>query len=340
MAKSLEELLAEYSKQQQTYTPLTPVQIQQQAANRYQSVYDQKRQNANQAFQTADQALASQLDSLQSTYDKQREDTAKGYRQTYSTADRQSLARGMQRSSYNNATLANINIAGQEAQQDINEAQAQKAGEIGDQRALYAQQLAQQLAQYGAAQKADELAYIDELTAREYDRAQAQQQLGADLALAIYNAQQQQAALEYQKQQDLLAQQNWQAQFDYQKQQDALAQENWLKEYELAQASKSRSSSSSGGTKPKPDDTSSSGDSSAFDRMMNSLNTGASAVTTPSILPAIASGASVVSNVAYDAAKAVIDKAAKDKATKSLANALAAKSNRYSIANSRLSTKK
>lgn len=244
MAKTLEELLAEYQKNS-AYTPLTQEQMQQQAANRYAGVYDQKRLSANQAYQTSDQALASQLSSLQGTYDKQREETAKGFRQTYSMADRQALGRGMQRSSYNNMTLANIGIAGQEAQQDINDAQAEREGAINAQRTLAAQQLAQQLAQYNAAQKADELAYLDELAAREYDRGVAAQGTANDLALAIYNAQKQQEQMEYQKQQDALAQQNWQAQFDYKKQQDALAQENWLKEYELA-ASKKSSGSSSG----------------------------------------------------------------------------------------------
>lgn len=244
MAKTLEELLAEYQKNG-AYTPLTQEQMQQQATARYDSIYGQKKLSANQAYQRNEQALTSQLAGLQSTYDKQREDTAKGFRQSYSTADRQSLRRGMQRSSYNNALLANIDLAGQEAQQDINDAQAEREAAINEQRTLASQQLAQQIAQYEVAQKADELAYLDELTAREYDRGVAAQGTANDLAIAIYNAQKQQEQLDYQKQQDLLAQQNWQAQFDYQKQQDALAQENWQREFELAASKKSSGSSGS-----------------------------------------------------------------------------------------------
>ena len=59
--------------------------------------------------------------------------------------------------------------------------------------------------------------------------------------------------MDYQKQQDQLAQENWLKQyeqalkeFEYQKQQDALAQQNWLKEYELSK--KKVASSSSGGS--------------------------------------------------------------------------------------------
>lgn len=278
MAKTLEELLAEYQKNG-AYTPLTQEQMQQQAAVRYDSVYGQKKLSANQAYQRNEQALTSQLAGLQSTYDKQREDTAKGFRQTYSTADRQSLRRGMQRSSYNNMLLANIDLAGQEAQQDINDAQAEREDAINEQRTLAAQQLAQQLAQYDAAQKADELAYLDELTAREYDRGVAAQGTANDLAIAIYNAQKQQEQMDYQKQQDLLAQQNWQAQFDYQKQQDALAQENWQREFELAASKKSGGSSSgsknssSSATPPATE-----GQSSSLDALLAALS-GTSAVT-------------------------------------------------------------
>lgn len=225
MAKTLEELLAEYQTAK-GYTPLTQEQMQQQAANRYASVYDQKRLSANQAFQTSDQALANQLSGLQGTYDKQREDAAESFRLNYAAADRQALKRGMQRSSYNSALLANINLEGQEAQQDINDAQAEKEGALNAQRTLAAQQLADQLARYDAAQKADELAYMDELAAREYDRGLAANATANDLAIAIYNAQMQKE------------------QFEYQKQQDALAQQNWEREFELA---KSKSSGSSSG---------------------------------------------------------------------------------------------
>lgn len=233
MAKTLEELLAEYQTAK-GYTPLTQEQMQQQAANRYASVYDQKRLSANQAFQTSDQALANQLSGLQGTYDKQREDAAESFRLNYAAADRQALKRGMQRSSYNSALLANINLEGQEAQQDINDAQAEKEGALNAQRTLAAQQLADQLARYDAAQKADELAYMDELAAREYDRGLAANATANDLAIAIYNAQMQKE------------------QFEYQKQQDALAQQNWEREFELAKSKSSGSSSGSRRTSTTP----------------------------------------------------------------------------------------
>lgn len=213
-SKTLEQLIAQM--QQQKYTPLTQEQMQTQANSRYQSAYDQKRQSANQAYQTSDLALSQQLADLQASYDKQREDAEKGFKQTYAQADRQALGRGMQRSSYNNATLANIDLKGQEAQQDINEAQATQEKNIGDQRTLYAQQLAAQLASYDAQQKADELAYMDQLEAREYDRLFNAQNAQNALALDIYNAQFNQEQFDYQKELDEQAQSNWLKQFNAQ----------------------------------------------------------------------------------------------------------------------------
>ena len=70
--------------------------------------------------------------------------------------------------------------------------------------------------------------------------------------------------MDYQKQQDALAQENWLKQyeqalkeFEYKKEQDAIAQQNWLKEFELAQkktASSSGSSGTVGGVKIDPID--------------------------------------------------------------------------------------
>lgn len=284
-SKTLEQLIAQM--QQQKYTPLTQEQMQTQATNRYKSAYDQKRQSANQAYQTSDLALAQQLAGLQASYDKQREDTEKGFKQTHAQADRQALGRGMQRSSYNSATLANIDLKGQEAQQDINKAQAAQERNINQQRTLAAQQLAAQLASYDAQQKSDELAYMDELEAREYDRSfnnqQAQNQLTMDIYGARFNQEQAdreqsnwQASMDYQKLIDELEQSNWekqfafnQEQFDYQKEQDALAQSNWLKQFNAQYGGKSSGGGSySGGTRPAP--TSNTDSKGLFDRLNGS----------------------------------------------------------------------
>ena len=60
--------------------------------------------------------------SLSDSYGKQLEQSNSAYDKAISQADRQALSRGMQRSSYNNATLANLQNQKVKAQNDINSA--------------------------------------------------------------------------------------------------------------------------------------------------------------------------------------------------------------------------
>lgn len=207
---TLDELIKKLeANNAQRYTPLTAEEIEQQANNRYSSVYGQKRLSAQQQYETSDQALAQQLAGLDETYKKQLEQSAKNYEGTYRAADRQALGRGMQRSSYNNATLANINLQGAEAQQAIRDTQAAQEKNIGEQRALLSQQLASTLSELDAAQQSDILAYIDELEAREYDRQRDDTAMQNELAMNLYQYQ-------FQKEQADQEQANWQAQFNAQ----------------------------------------------------------------------------------------------------------------------------
>lgn len=229
--EELTALLQSYSGN--AYTPMTPEQMQEEAYNHVSSAYNQKRQSAKSAYEASDQALAQQLAGLGATYDKQREQSAKNTAQNYAAADRQAAGRGMQRSSFNNSTLANINLKGAEAQQAINDTQAAQEKNIGDQRTQLAKALAEQMATYDAAQQTDIQAYLDELEAREYERAQN--------ALAM---------------QIQLAQQNWQNAF--QQQQANQSQSNWQAEFN---ATYGGGGSSGGGSGSKPSGGSQSGSS-------------------------------------------------------------------------------
>lgn len=61
--------------------------------------------------------------SLEQSYGRQREQSNEAYDKAISQADRQALSRGMQRSSYNNATLANLQNQKVKAANDITSAQ-------------------------------------------------------------------------------------------------------------------------------------------------------------------------------------------------------------------------
>lgn len=201
----LQELID--SLQNNTYTPRTTEELQQKAQNRYQSFYDQKRLSAQQEYERNAAALEKELAGLDTTYAKQREQSEKAYAQAYSQADRNMLAKGMQRSSYGAQVLANLQAEGNEALQDIADAEAAQRQGLADKQSLLAEQLAAQLKQYDANQAADILAYMEELEDEEYERGRAAMQYNNQLAAQIY---------EY-----LMAEQDreteasrWQAEFD------------------------------------------------------------------------------------------------------------------------------
>ena len=206
---NLAALIAQIQANSSNYTPKTGKQIRDEANRNIGGKYAQQRLAAEQAYQSNDQALARELAGLQASYDEQRQQSREAYDNAYRQADRQSTNRGMQRSSFNNATLSNIANEGAEARQKINEAQSQHAGNIEAQRTLLANQLNATLQQQ-TAQKMDELnAYIASEEQKEYDRQQANIAQQNQLAMQLYQFQ-------HQLEQEQQEQANWQAQFDAQ----------------------------------------------------------------------------------------------------------------------------
>ncbi len=246
------------------YTPKTAEQIKKQAEGEYQSYYDQLRLAARQAQQATDLRLQQQISGLQDTYDKQREDSARQFRQAYSQADRQLLGRGMQRSSYGASALANVALEGNRAQQKINDAQAAAASQIEDQRSQLQTQLNEKLGQYTASQAADVLNRQRQLEDTEYQRRVDALKSQTSLEQAIYSAMYQQERdaqqdsqwqqsfdaqqnqwnrefnaeqdrfnrqFEYQQSRDTVADQQWQKQFDYQQGRDTVADRQWQQQF-------------------------------------------------------------------------------------------------------------
>lgn len=185
----LEQYLATLRGTNTAYTPLTEQQIADKAKNRYQAIYDQNRLSAQQTYDAEklarEQALATQMEQ----YALQMEQSRKNYQQAQADAVRSALGRGMQRSSYIGATVGNIGVKGNEAQQAILKNQQGTVKNYAAQQQLAATQLANQLAQYDKAQLADQLAYQDQLEDREYQRGQTAADRTAQLAGDIYNAQ-------------------------------------------------------------------------------------------------------------------------------------------------------
>jgi len=172
--------------QQAVYTPLTDEQMQQQAQNKYASLYDQQRTAAQQAFDQTALALQQQRDQLAVNYGQQYSAAEKAIRHSLSNADRYSVQRGMQRSSYNNANLANIGLEGNKTLNAILQGLTTAQGDVDERTALLSQQLAQQLAAFNTQQQSDIQAYIDQLRQQEYERTTAAKQYADELQMRLY----------------------------------------------------------------------------------------------------------------------------------------------------------
>lgn len=184
MPTSLEDLQRQLNTS--TYTPKTDEQIAQQAQNQFRSQYDAQRLAAQQQADATDLGLQQQLAQLGTSYDRQAEEAQKATRQAMSQFDRYSLGRGMQRSSYNAASLANINNQGNKTLADIQQARTDQEGNIAAQRALAQQQLAAQLANLDTGYAADVQAAIDQIRDQEYERGLAGQQYQNQLLMQLY----------------------------------------------------------------------------------------------------------------------------------------------------------
>lgn len=206
MSSTLEKLIANLQGNA-AYKPLTQEEIRKQSEQRYQSVYDEKRLSAKQNYENEDAALARELAGLQKSYDDRRASASAQTKHAYSQADRHALSRGMQRSSYNEATLANIDLAGNADLRRIDEAQTEHEIQIGEKRTLLGKQLSDTLSQLSASQRSDELAYADELAAREYDRGVNSANTANQLAMKLYEYQ-------HQLETEAAEQARWQAEFN------------------------------------------------------------------------------------------------------------------------------
>ena len=159
------------------YTPKTQEDINARAAALLDSQYANARLTAQQQADRNVLALQNQLGALDTTYNRNLQDVAEQYRQILSQADRNAMRKGMQRSSYANATRANLSLKGAEAAADVLENRANQENALNANIAQYQQQLADTLAQYDTNYANDLQAKIAELEDQDYQRQQAQNEL-------------------------------------------------------------------------------------------------------------------------------------------------------------------
>ncbi len=189
------------------YTQMTEDEIQQQSKAQYQTAYDRQVQAAQDTYDTGELAYDRQLAQVQDSYTRQAQDAQSLTAQGLSETDRRALSRGMQRSSYNNATLSNMRLAGNATVNAIGEAQTRAESDLAADRTLATKQFARSLELLQSEFDTNTLLYADTLRNREWERATDAARYKDQLALELAKYQN---TLDQQKQ----AQSNWQATFD------------------------------------------------------------------------------------------------------------------------------
>ena len=174
--------------------------------------------------------------SLDYAYGDQRRKSDQQYAQAVAQADRQALGRGMQRSSYNAQTLANLRQKGVEANNDITSAQIadyqNRIGQIEQQEKedeRWERQFAEQQRQYNEGMTLNREQFEENKANTAWN--QNFQQTQADQSQANWQSQ-----FDAGRSDAAQAQQNWQTSFDANRQDAAQSQQNWQKQFDASQA--------------------------------------------------------------------------------------------------------
>lgn len=185
--KSVDELAESLSASQ--FTPKTDAELRSQAETMYKNQRDQAILSAQQSHDSSVAALNSQLAALDTAYARQAEQQKQATAASRANADRQSLSRGMQRSSYNNATLANIDLAGEKALAQIAQNQTNDVNSVNSQIAQLQQQLQQNISSANSSFENSVLAKLAELQADQYSKQQSAQATNNDILMQLYQLQ-------------------------------------------------------------------------------------------------------------------------------------------------------
>lgn len=169
----------------QQVTQRTEEELREAAARAVGSLYNQKELSAKQQYEQTSGSLKSQLDSLGATYSRQREDAQKNTRLAASTADQRALSRGMGRSSYNEATVGNIQNEGNKLVDYINTAQTNASNDVNSRIALASQQLGEILYAYQVDRETDILGRMDELRSTDLNDVRAATEYNNSLIMAL-----------------------------------------------------------------------------------------------------------------------------------------------------------
>lgn len=165
--------------------PYTNQQVQEMAADKYRPQYNAATEALHYQNQKIQQALAQQLSELAAGYTRDKSSLDKQIKDSYASADRQALSRGMARSSFNNANLSNINIKGMQEQNNLAQTNALKRNELGTQRTQAQKELGQSLGRLKNDYAANVNVYANQLMQQQQQQIFEQNQAYNSLQLQL-----------------------------------------------------------------------------------------------------------------------------------------------------------
>ena len=178
-------------------------------------------------------------DSIAGAYERQRQESDIAYAANKSAADRQALSRGMQRSSYNNQVLANIDTAAAKARQEISDREEEAAQQFGVQLASELRSQNQYEQQMNYQRERD--AMSDYFTQSQLNLQRQQNAIQNQQADRAFNYQQSRDAVtdafnnrafEYQQSRDAVSDALNERNYNYQLSRDAVTDEQWNKTFD------------------------------------------------------------------------------------------------------------
>lgn len=181
----------------QQAAPRTDEQLRAEAERSVGSLYNQKTLAAQQQYDRTALGLRNQLDAISAVYAQQRDNAAANTRQSISALDRRAMSRGMGRSSYNMATLGNMQTEGDKIQNQIATNETNTRADIESRIQQGNQQLAELLGSYHVDREMDILGRMD--TQRDKDAALARQDVeyNNSLIMGLADRMRQQQEIEF-----------------------------------------------------------------------------------------------------------------------------------------------
>lgn len=181
----------------QQAAPRTDEQLRAEAERSVGSLYNQKTLAAQQQYDRTALGLRNQLDAISAVYAQQKDNAAANTRQSISALDRRAMSRGMGRSSYNMATLGNMQTEGDKIQNQIATNETNTRADIESRIQQGNQQLAELLGSYQVDREMDILGRMD--TQRDKDAALARQDVeyNNSLIMGLADRMRQQQEIEF-----------------------------------------------------------------------------------------------------------------------------------------------